>query len=137
MLYLWRNPNNGSPGAGIGKRGDVTLLISWFFLVVGSVVLSFLVAWQVKTVHPGVIPVVKYNLTVLPLYFLANVALSIGFIRAHEAIRNLPLVVAGQSFMYYVFLLIFSVLLVGDRVSVARALTGFALIAAGAAVLGR
>ncbi|OAT84769.1 hypothetical protein A6M21_17445 [Desulfotomaculum copahuensis] len=79
----------------------------------------------------------KYNLIMLPLLFVANAALGIGFIRAHETIRNLPLVVAGQSFMYYAFLAAFSVLLVGDKVSVARAVMGFVLIAVGVAMLGR
>ncbi len=113
------------------------MLVSWFFLVIGSAVLSFLVACQVKTVPLAIIPVIKYNLIVLPLFFLANTALSVGFIYVHETIKNLPLVVAGKSFMYYVFLLMFSVLLVEDEVSVVRALEGFALIAEGAAVLGK
>ena len=113
------------------------MLTSCFFLIAGSAVLSFVVAWQVKTVPPAIIPVIKYNLAVLPLLFFGNAALGVGFIRAHETFKNLPLVVAGQSFMYYAFLTAFSVLLVGDKVSVSRALAGFALIAAGIAVLGR
>lgn len=71
----------------------------------------------------------------LPLFFLANIALGAGFIRMHETVGNLPLIVAGQSFMYYVFLLAFSVLLVSDKVLVNRAIAGFMLIAAGIAML--
>jgi len=104
-------------------------------LVIGSAILSFLVAWQVKTVPPEIGAVIRYNLMVLPLFFLANTALGAGFIRMHETIKNLPLIVAGQSFMYYVFLLAFSVLLVNDKVLVSRAVAGFILIVAGIAML--
>jgi len=95
--------------------------LPWFFLVVGSAVLAFALSWQVKYVPPAVGPVVRYNLVILPLIFLANVLLGIGFVKAHRVLKNLPLLAAGQTFMYYLFLLAFSIFLAGDRVSVARA----------------
>lgn len=106
-----------------------------FLLVTGSAILSFVVAWQVKTVSPEIEAVIRYNLMMLPLFFLANTALGAGFIRMHETVKNLPLIVAAQSFMYYAFLLAFSVLLVNDKVLVNRAVAGFMLIATGIAML--
>jgi hypothetical protein len=110
----------------------VTLLVT-----LGSGLLSFLVVWQVKTVPPAVGAVARYNLLVLPLLYAANVLLGGGFVKAHALVKNLPLVAAGQSFVYNVLLLVFSVLILGDRLPVGRSLAGFLLIAAGAAVLAR
>ena len=78
----------------------------------------------------------RYNLAILPLVFLANVFLGIGFIKAHETLKNLPLLVAGQTFTYYSFVLAFSVFLLGERVSVVKTVAGMALIAVGTALLG-
>lgn len=65
------------------------------FLVIGSAALSFTLSWQVKYVPLAVGPVLRYNLAILPLVFLANVFLGIGFIKAHETLKNLTLLVAG------------------------------------------
>lgn len=104
-------------------------------LIFGSGVLSLLISWQVKNVSPDLSSVVRYNLFVLPLIFAANTALGAAFIRANEVIRNLPLLAAAQSFIYYLFLLAFSVLLVGEKISIGRALIGYGLMAAGVWVL--
>jgi uncharacterized membrane protein len=106
-------------------------------VTMGSALLSFLVVWQVKTVPPAVGAVARYNLIVLPLLYCANVLLGGGFVKAHTLVKNLPLVAAGQSLVYNVLLLVFSVLVLGDRLPLARSLAGFLLIAAGAAVLAR
>ena len=61
------------------------MVLSAILLVFGSVVLSFLLALQVKLISPGSVPglvgvaVVHYNLYVLPLIFLANTALGMSF----------------------------------------------------------
>lgn len=97
-------------------------MIATILLVIfGSALLSLLIACQVKYVSPEIVAVVRYNLVILPLIFLANTALGASFTRAHETVKNLPLLAAGQSFVYYLFLLVFSVLLVGDKVSFPRA----------------
>jgi len=75
--------------------------LPWFFLVIGSAVLAFALSWQVKYIPPAVGPVIRYNLVILPLVFLANVLLGIGFVKAHGVLKNLPLLAAGQTFMYY------------------------------------
>lgn len=105
--------------------------LTLFFIVTGSALLSLLIALQVKYIPPEVGAVARYNLLVLPLLYLANVSLGAGFTRAHGAVKNLPLLAAGQSFAYYLFLLLFAVFLLGDRVSLPRVLAGFALMAAG------
>lgn len=104
-------------------------------LIFGSGVLSLLISWQVKHVSPDFSSVVRYNLLILPFIFAANVALGAAFIRANEVVKNLPLLAATQSFIYYLFLLAFSILLVGEKVSVGRAFVGFGLMAAGVWVL--
>jgi hypothetical protein len=106
------------------------------FLVTGSAVLSFTLSWRVKYVPLAVGPVLRYNLAILPLVFLGNVFLEISFVKAHGALKNLPLLAAGQTFTYYSFLLAFSVFLLGERVSVVKTVAGMALIAVGTALLG-
>jgi len=101
-------------------------------LALGSSILSFLISWQVKHIVPEIWPVTRYNLVILPLTFIANTALGLAFVRAHGVVKNLPLLVAAQSFLYYFFVLVFSVLLVGDKIPVGRAIAGFVLMAVGA-----
>jgi len=119
------------------------LALSAILLVFGSVVLSFLLALQVKLVAPGRAPtmegvgaaVVRYNLFVLPLIFLANVALGICFVQMHQTVKNLPLLVAAQTFVYYLSLFVISWFGLGDRIPPVRALLGLGLLMAGVYVL--
>jgi hypothetical protein len=104
-------------------------------LLFGSAVLSFMLAWQVKHVPAEYFPVVRYNVLMLPLILAANVALATAFIRANEVVKNLPLVAAVQSFMYYFFMVVFTIFIVGEKLSVGRAVVGFSLMAAGIWIL--
>lgn len=104
-------------------------------LVFGSAALAFMIAWQVRYVQPEFISVARYNLLMLPLIFAANIALATAFIRANGVIKNLPLMAAAQSFIYYLFILAFTILIVGEKVSIGRAVIGFGLMAAGVWVL--
>lgn len=112
------------------------MLVPWLFLAAGAALTALIAVWQIKLVPPAFIPVCRYNLLVLPLFYLANVATGAGLLRWHEAIKNLPLLVAGQAFMYYTFLVVFSLLWLDDRISPGRSLVGLLLIAAGVALLG-
>jgi hypothetical protein len=107
----------------------------FFLLVFGSAALSFMIAWQVRYVQPEFISVARYNLLMLPLIFAANIALATAFIRANGILKNLPMLAATQSFIYYSFIVAFSILLVGEKVSIGRAVVGFGLMAAGVWVL--
>lgn len=104
-------------------------------LVFGSAVLSFMIAWQVRHVQPEFISVARYNLFMLPLIFAANIALATAFIRANGVVKNLPMLAAAQSFIYYLFILAFSILIIGEKISIGRAVVGFGLMAAGVWVL--
>lgn len=104
-------------------------------IIFGSGLLTLLLSWQVKHVSPDFGSVIRYNLLILPLLFAANVALGVAFIRANGVVKNLPLLVAAQSFIYYLFLLAFSVLLIGEKISIGRAVVGFGLMAVGVWVL--
>jgi hypothetical protein len=94
-----------------------------------------MIAWQVRYVQPEFISVARYNLLMLPLIFAANIALATAFIRANGILKNLPMLAATQSFIYYSFIVAFSILLVGEKVSIGRAVVGFGLMAAGVWVL--
>jgi len=111
------------------------LLPVFFFLAFGSFVLSFLLCWQVKFISPELWPVARYNLIILPFLYLANLSLGYAFVRAHAAVKNLPFLSAAQAFFYYLFIFIFSAVLVNDRVPAAKALAGFSLIVLGIWVL--
>lgn len=104
-------------------------------LLFGSAVLSFMLTWQVKHVPAEFYPVVRYNVLMLPLILAANVALATAFIRANEVVKNMPLVAAAQSFMYYFFIVLFTIFLLGEKLSVGRAVLGFSLMAAGIWIL--
>ncbi len=104
-------------------------------IIFGSGLLPLLLSWQVKHVSPDFGSVTRYNLLILPFIFAANVALGVAFIRANEVVKNLPLLVAAQSFIYYLFILAFSILLIGEKISIGRAVVGFGLMAVGVWVL--
>jgi hypothetical protein len=104
-------------------------------LVFGSAVLAFIISWQVRYVQPELGQIVRYNFMMLPLILAANIALATAFIRGNAVLKNLPLLAAAQSFIYYMFIVAFSIILVGEKVSLGRAVAGFGLIAAGVLVL--
>lgn len=110
-------------------------------LVFGSLLLSLLLALQVKLVPPARClltvgaAVARYNLFVLPLIFLANASLGMSFVLAHQTVRNLPLLVAAQTFVYYLGLIFYAWFGLGDRVAPVRALLGLGLILMGVYVL--
>lgn len=103
----------------------VTILLLLFF---SAGLFAFLMVWQVKTVPSDIFSVLKYNFTIIPLVFLANSALGLAFIKGHDIIENLPLINVVQTFIYYLLLMLFSVWLLGDRVSTGRGLVAFVLI---------
>ncbi|KJS23610.1 MAG: hypothetical protein VR72_00420 [Clostridiaceae bacterium BRH_c20a] len=98
-------------------------------LGVGSFIIALTVSWQVKNINPDFISVAKYNLMIAPILFLANISLGIGFTKGHQIYKNLPLIIASQTFIYYLFILGFSMYLLGDKVSVIKALLAFSMIA--------
>lgn len=104
-------------------------------LVFGSAALAFMISWQVRYVQPEFGQVLRYNLMMLPLILAANVALATAFIRGNAVLKNLPLLAAAQSFIYYMFIVAFSIFLVGEKVPLGRAVAGFGLIAAGVWIL--
>ncbi len=104
-------------------------------LATGSFVIALLLTWQVKYITPDLISIARYNLYILPFIFLGNTSLGMGFVRGHKLIDNLPLLIALQSFTYYIFIVALSILLLGDKITVYRGLLGFGLIALGVLVL--
>ncbi len=58
-------------------------------------------------------------------------AISSGFIKAHGLVRNLPVMAVVQTVAYYLFLLVFTVYIVGDKVSLIRSVVGIGLMVAG------
>lgn len=103
--------------------------------VFGSAIIALGVSWQVKHISNDWWALAKYNLTISPLLFLANILLSMGFGLGHSVIKNVPAVVALQTIIYYAFLILFSYFLVGDKISLAKAAAGVTLLAAGIWVL--
>lgn len=109
------------------------LVLSCF--VVGSAVIALSVAWQIKHIEPSWLAVAKYQLYIAPALFLANIILSVGFGQGHNFVKNTPAVIATQTVIYYFFLTLFSVYIVGDKISLVKAVSGVALIIAGVIVL--
>lgn len=107
----------------------------YFYLTSASALLAFITTWQAKTVDPTLISIAKYNLLVLPLIYLANTFLGLGINKGHELTGNLPLLVASQGLIYNMVILFLSILILGDKVSVVKALIAFALISSGIYIL--
>lgn len=95
---------------------------------IGSLILALTVSWQVKNVNPDWLSVAQYNLKIIPLLFIANISLGMAFIKGNEVVKNLPMLVASQTFIYYIFILLFTIFLLGDKVSIPRALIAFGLM---------
>lgn len=98
-------------------------------ITIGSFILAFTVSWQVKNVNPEWLSVAQYNLKIIPLLFIANVSLGMAFIKGNDVVKNLPMLIAFQTFIYYIFILLFTLYLLGDKVSVPRAIFAFCLMA--------
>lgn len=111
------------------------MALTLVYFLVGSVLLALLVSWQVKHVAADWLSIAKFYLYSLPILFLANTALALGYARAHAFWQNLTAAVAGQTLIYYLFLLLFSIVILGDKVSLARSLIGIGFIVAGIYIL--
>lgn len=107
----------------------------FFYLTSASALLALIVTWQAKTVDPTFISIAKFNLLVLPFIYLANTFLGLGINKGHDLFGNLPLMVASQGLVYNLCILVFSILILGDKVSVGKALIAFALISTGIYIL--
>ncbi|MFZ7104666.1 MAG: hypothetical protein ACOWWO_18685 [Peptococcaceae bacterium] len=105
----------------------MTLILG--LLAVGSFIIALTVSWQVKYIAPDFLTIAKYNLLIAPVLFLANVSLGMAFTKGHQLYKNLPLMIASQTFIYYLFILAFSMYLLGDKISVTKTLCAFSLIA--------
>jgi len=106
-----------------------------FYLTSASALLAFIVTWQAKTVEPTLLSIAKFNLMMLPFIYLSNTFLGLGINKGHDVTGNLPLMVAGQGLVYNLCILAFSILILGDKVSVVKALIAFALICSGVYIL--
>ena len=102
-----------------------------FYLSSASALLALIVTWQAKTVEPTLISIAKFNLMVLPFIYLSNTFLGLGINKGHELTNNLPLMVATQGLFYNMVILLLSIVILGDKVSVVKALVAFALISSG------
>ena len=105
------------------------------YFLLGSAIIALGVTWQVRHIENDWWALIKYNLTIAPFLFFANTLLSMGFGKGHLVIKNMAAVVAFQTVAYYGFLLLFSYLILGDKVSLLKAVTGVALMATGVWVL--
>ncbi|KYZ77765.1 hypothetical protein AXX12_18020 [Anaerosporomusa subterranea] len=110
-------------------------MLSLGYLAFGSAIIALLMAWQVKTVAPNSLDILKFNAYIIIPIWIANSALGIGFIKAQDIFKSFPLTAAVQTFFYYIFLTIASYYLLGERPDVARLSLGFLLILSGIYVL--
>jgi len=97
-------------------------------LALGSAIIAVTVTWQVKHVNSDFLSIAQYNFRIIPFLFIANVSLGMAFIKGHLVVKNLPLLIASQTFIYYIFILLFTIILLGDKVSIPRALVAFILM---------
>ncbi len=104
-------------------------IVSYFFL--GSAIIALGVTYQVGYIENNWWALVKYNLTIAPFLFIANMLLSMGFGKGHALLNNMAATVAMQTFLYYGFLVLFSYLILGDKISFVKVIGGISLIAAG------
>lgn len=99
-------------------------------------ILAVTLIFKVKIVPPEFWAVARYNALVLPAVLLADTLLGYGFISACRAGWNLPLVVAGQIFVYQVAVFILSRFLLRQELpNFFWAMAAFLLMAFGIGIL--
>jgi uncharacterized membrane protein len=94
----------------------------------GSILLALLVTLQVKFTGADWGSIAKYYLAVLPVLFTANIFIGLGLNKGHAIFHNLPLLIAVQTFVYYLMIALFSVYILGNKLSVPRTAIAFSLI---------
>lgn len=97
----------------------------------GSLLLALLVTLQVKYATADFLSIGKYYLMMLPVLLLANIFIGLGINKGHLVFHNLPLLVAGQTLAYYLFLTTFSALILGNKLSLPKTALAIGLIIAG------
>lgn len=107
------------------------MFAAFLYLSSASVLLALVVTWQAKTIDPTLLSIAKYNLLVLPLLYLSNTFLGLGINKGHEITKNLSLMVASQGMIYNLAILVFSILILGNKVSVPKSILAFLLISTG------
>jgi hypothetical protein len=104
-------------------------------LSVASTLLALVVTYQVKFAGTEVFSIIKYNLIVLPVIFAANIFIGLGINKGHVIIKNLPLLIAIQTLIYYVMITVLSIYILGNNISVPKTVVAFMLIIIGVYLL--
>ncbi len=106
----------------------VAMLKIILFLSGGSLLLALLVTMQVRYATADFLSITKYYLMVLPVLLTANILIGLGINKGHAVFQNLPLLIAGQTFTYYFFIALFSVVILGDKLSIPKTALAFSMI---------
>ncbi len=109
------------------------IILLCFFI--GSLILALLISWQIKTVPADLLSIAKFYLYTSPILIISNSLLSYGFAQAHNAIKNLPAAIAGQTLIYFLCILGVSLWLLNDKISIIHSIIGILLIVSGIYVL--
>ncbi|SMB91156.1 hypothetical protein SAMN00017405_1427 [Desulfonispora thiosulfatigenes DSM 11270] len=107
------------------------MLIITGLLTLGSLLIALIMTLQVKFIDPVFIKVLKFNIYMIPLMVAANVSLGMGFIKGQQIFKNFPFLLSGQTFIYYIMILIFSVTILGDKLSILRVLIAYLFMVVG------
>lgn len=78
---------------------------SAFFLFVGFFVINGIFAYQTKYIGSSLEETIKYQIYVLPIFFLANLLVGIGYKLGYKVLENNTLVVSSSRFLDIVALL--------------------------------
>jgi hypothetical protein len=106
----------------------VKLLRIILLLSGGSILLALIVTLQVKFAAADFASIAKYYLAVLPLLYGANIFIGLGINKGHAIFQNLPLLIAGQTFIYYLAIAFFSVAILGNKLSLPKTALAFGMI---------
>lgn len=111
------------------------MLVIAGLLAFGSLLVALTMTLQVKYVDPVFIQVLKFNLLMIPVLVAGNVSLGMGFIKGQKILHNFPLLLSGQTFIYYIMILIFSVAMLGDKLSIPKVLIAYVFIVIGIGIM--
>lgn len=97
----------------------------------GSLILSLLISWQIKTIPADIMSIAKFYIFTSPILIISNSLLSYGFAQAHKTMQNLPAAIAGQTLIYFLCVLGVSIWLLHDKISLVHSIIGILLIVSG------
>lgn len=112
------------------KKGGRMMVYSWVIMFLGFLIINGIFAYQTKNIPDDFLSTTKYQMYMIPLFFVANMLVGYGFKLGYKYMNNMTLVVSSSKIFDVMALLVISYLIFAE-VPTIKTVIGLILVIAG------